>query len=182
MSGYQFIGTLVFTLFVHASFAQEANEESTTEVEVKQNIERIQVTGRKPRRFFLKEYEKHQKAFFESFNELVEDRDMQVVCEATNYTRTRIKKRNCQPRFIETIKSEETQREISRNGGGERDIAGLQRAANVIERPEVQQRIIKEFKNFQKLTAKLLNKHPELASTYTEMQDALAKYENYNKD
>jgi hypothetical protein len=183
MSGYKFISFLFLTLFIGASYAQENKSEGEpTDTKPKKNIERIEVTGKKPRRFFLNEFQKHQREFVASFNELVDDSEMEVVCDLESHTRTRIKKRNCQPRFMKTLTARETQRDISRAGGNIQEAASLQQASNVEDRRDFQKKLLKEYKKFQKLTAEVLNKNPELAATYIKMEDALAKYQEFDKD
>ena len=167
------IGLGAFSLFLHAANAQESDQQPAVNAE--REMERIEVRGRKPRLFYLSEYRKHQTDFVNMFNELVDDSEMEVICELDSSTGSRIRKRTCQPRFMKTIVGEETQRELSRG-------SSFQEAGNVDQRQETQKRLIQEYKVFQKLTAELLNKHSDLASSYVKMDEALAKYEEYNKD
>jgi hypothetical protein len=164
---------ILFTVAASSVNAQAENDSENTEAAPK-NLERIEVQGQRPRMFYLSEYRKRQREFVDMFNDLVDDKDMQVVCSLESETGSRIKKRNCQPRFIDTITYEETQRELSLSGN-------ILDAANIQERPELQKRLIREYRNFQKLTAELLNEHGELANIYVDMNDALEKYENFRK-
>ena len=150
-------------------------EESEKEGEQKKEVERIEVVGSKPKRFYLNEYRDHQKEFFKNFNDLVDDRDMEVVCEAEQQTGTRIRKNSCQPRFIKTLIFEETQRELSFSGD-------FNQAALINDSPELKRAILKEYKRFNKLTEKLLNENPELAETFVKMNTALEKYNNFDKE
>ena len=182
MSVYKALGFGVFVslLFVQTSGAQESKEKSNKQSE--KYVERIEVVGQKPRRLLLNEYKRHQRDFISSFNDLVDDKQMQVVCKLEQYRKlSRVRKKNCQPRFIKTILSKATQRDFNR------DITFLDtNVSNDLvvqsERPQAQKVLIEEYIRFQKLTVDILNKNPELAATYIKMEDTLAQYQNYKKN
>ena len=170
MNIYKLMVCSALTFGLPMATAQENSEQSVADVP--QQMERIEVKGRKPKLFYLSEYRRHQSDFVDLFNNLVDDSDMEVICELETNTGSRLKKRTCQPRFMKTIVAEETQRELSRG-------SNFQEAANVAQRESVQKELIEEYKKFQKLTAQLLNKHPDLANSYLKMDEALTKYEEY---
>jgi Skp family chaperone for outer membrane proteins len=160
------------SLALSAQFAFAQDNTEDTSIEVPQEMERIQVKGKKPKLFYLSEYRRHQTDFVNMFNQLVDDSEMEVICEMESATGSRMKKRTCQPRFMKTIVAEETQRDLSRG-------SSFQEAANAAQRENVQKELIEEYKKFQKLTAQLLNKHSDLANSYVKMDEALTKYEEY---
>lgn len=167
----------LFSLSVLVFFVCIGNAISEDNVDKKevQDIERVEVLGERPKRFYLSEYRRIQMDYVNHFNDLVDDRDMEVVCSIEKSTMSRVKKRNCQPRFMKTIVSKETQRELSM-GSEFLDIG------NLSERPVVQQAMLKEYVKFLELTTKLLNENPELANKYSDVEGALAKVKNFGKD
>jgi hypothetical protein len=168
-----------FFLIAPYAYAQESNDGSKS----KKAVERVEVRGKKSRVYFYNQYTNYQEEFADSFNQFVDDRQMEVVCTVEKFSRSRIRKKNCKPRFITTIIARETQLEVARAiGGNIGDPLTLQRIANVTERPVVRVKTLKEYKKFQKLTVKLLNEHPELAATYIKMEDAFSQYKNFGKD
>ena len=181
---YKSLFLLVSTLFIqplHASENGDGSKQRQLVNESNKSLERIDVYGEKPVHSFLKEFKKHQKDFVASFNKLVEDKEMRVVCDYEAPTPSRIRRINCLPRFIQTHTTKETQWEISRAGGDITDPATLQRTSHISDRRDIQKKLLAEYKAFQKLTVDLLNENPELAATYIKMEDALEKYQKYNK-
>lgn len=172
MTIFKFLSLCILSVGLQTAYA--AQQEEAPQTEDAQDMERIEVQGSRPKLFYLSEYRRFQSDFINQFNELVDDSEMEVICNMESQTGSRMKKRNCQPRFINTIVSRETQRELSMG-------RSFEEASNVGEHQAVQEEILKEYKVFQKLTAKLLNKHPELADTYVKMEDAKAKYDSFSK-
>ncbi|MFC3122648.1 hypothetical protein [Agaribacter flavus] len=146
--------------YISHSFAQ--SEESATE--------RVEVIGKKPKQFYLKEYKRLQRNFIASYNDLVSDREMQIVCEMEARTGSRVKNQKCQPRFVSSIMAEETSRLLAMG-------RSHAQASNLGESTVVKKRVLEKFNEFQKLNSKLMQKHPDLAETYNSMTKALSKYE-----
>ncbi|MBT1450409.1 hypothetical protein KJ365_05900 [Glaciecola sp. XM2] len=165
------ISVLALTTLISAPHASEGQEAQPT----KKEVERIEVQGSRPKGYYLSEFRKNQTDFVRMFNDLVNDSEMEVVCESRAQTGSRVKKRVCEPRFISTLTFRETQRELAFSGD-------LSQAALIQQNPQLQKALIEEFAEFQKITAALLNEHAELAEKYTKMNQALSKVESFSKD
>jgi hypothetical protein len=166
-------------IFYGSAFAQSSekaliSEKKSAIAKKKENVERIEVEGNRPKLYYKGEYRKHQKEFITMFNQLVDNSEMEVICDTEAQTGSRVRKQNCQPRFIKTIMAQETQRELSQG-------RSLTQAANVGERNKVKRKILTEYKKFKKLTEQLLNENPELANHYQNMESALTKLEEFDK-
>jgi len=69
------------------------------------DIERIQVTGERPRIYFRREMIKAEDNFYDLYNKLTLNEDFKVRCEKVFRKGSHIKNRVCKPNFTKTIRA-----------------------------------------------------------------------------
>jgi hypothetical protein len=77
------------------SFQTEGQVNLSKDKEESKNIERIEVYGKKPTRFYYREYIKAEENFVALYNELAKDRDFKIKCSLKKI-RSRAKGRFCE--------------------------------------------------------------------------------------
>jgi hypothetical protein len=169
------------------SYTASASYSDEKTIAAPDNIERVEVLGQKPLRFYLKEYRLQETAFYDMFNDLIDDSEMQIHCTRVKQFSSNMKKRVCSPRFVSNIERDLTQRGLNMRGASFGGLLGTgrwdsinygaTRAAN-FEHSEVAALVIdKKAKLADKLNA-LLETNPELYEQYVKLQQAKQNYDN----
>jgi hypothetical protein len=81
------------------SLQTEGQVSLSKDQEENKSIERIEVYGKKPTRFYYREYIKAEENFVALFNQLSQERDFFVRCGFRNKYGSKIKGRFCEPRY-----------------------------------------------------------------------------------
>jgi hypothetical protein len=150
-----------------------------------EKVERVEVVGRKTKHLLFTEFKRFRSDYVNTFNDLVDERELRVVCKFHSYTGTHIRKENCVPKFFNTIRHRETQRAffLSRlNGFGTAESAIYPSISGIADNSVVRVELLEEYERFEKVTVELLNANPELAQKWVEMEEALLRYRNHGKD
>ena len=96
-----------------SSMESFANEKYTS---TDNNIEIIEVEGKKPLSLLREEYKAARLALFENFNDLVEESDMHYICERKRLPNSRIFYKPCQNAFDIRIRDELFKSEMHKPG------------------------------------------------------------------
>jgi hypothetical protein len=155
------IVALLTSLYTTDSLASYASAQNTLSQEVKESsgdVERIEVVGRKPLRFFKNQLWQAEKAYIKQFNALV-DSEFQIHCvkDAIRGT-SRIKRRRCAPRYETNLKR--------KNAFTALDLFDVERT------PQYVKDVAKKAEESREVTAKLLEKNPQLRETFLKMNAA----------
>ncbi|WP_269519181.1 hypothetical protein [Alteromonas sp. BMJM2] len=167
------------TIFKTATLQTEAYQkegwQAEKEITAAKEIEKIDVIGKQPPNLLRKAFYRHEDNFFDLYNELVDENQFRMDCEMRlRHLDTRVKKRECIPRYVEIENAKQLREAALRNGrvdaasflGAVPDRAGL--------------RLVYEKKKKQMATkmAELINSHPELTKRYTQYVEAKTKFED----
>ena len=143
-------------------------------------IESIEVTGKKPLSLLKKDFIKAEDNFYNAYNALVKDREMQMDCKMQSiHDFTRVKKRICVPNFFETIKSDEMDKAVDRIGG-RTSISNIMNA--VPDNASARRRVGEKNKDMANLMSELIKKNKSLAEKYLTYLSAKNKYETAKKN
>jgi hypothetical protein len=152
---------LLTSLYSTPSLASYASAQATSPKEIKESssdVERIEVVGRKPLRFFRSQLLKAERAYIKQFNALV-DNDFQIHCiRKTIRASSRIMRRSCAPRYETNLKY--------RNAFSALEIVGVERT------PQYIRGVSEKAEEHQAMTAELLEKYPQLKETFIKMNAA----------
>ncbi|GAB5382354.1 MAG: hypothetical protein Alis3KO_38130 [Aliiglaciecola sp.] len=78
----------------------------------KQSIEIITITGERSLAFFRQQFVQTQKDFFDAINALQLDDSYEISCERKTNSFSRIKRKVCEPKYVEEIRYDLTQQAI----------------------------------------------------------------------
>jgi hypothetical protein len=169
MSNYS-ISIIVSLFFVNVVVADTSTENE---------IESIEVIGKKPLFLLKKDFIKAEDNFYDAYNALVKDREMQMDCKMQSiHDFTRVKKRICVPNFFETIKSDEMDKAVDRVGG-RTSISNIMNA--VPDNASARRRVGERNKDMANLMSELIKKNKSLAEKYLAYLSAKNKYETAKK-
>jgi len=108
----QIVPTLISSLFALCTFITLSASAGLYGAEVQQeadtndpDIERIQVTGERPRIYFRREMIKAEDNFYDLYNKLTLNEDFKVRCEKVFRPGSHIKSRVCKPNFTKTVRA-----------------------------------------------------------------------------
>mgnify|MGYP005652986587 CR=1 FL=1 len=96
---------IIFSLSALPVYSAEPSLEEALEQEVE--IEQITITGRRTMSNVTRLIERAEDVQFDLFNDLVEDKEFQILCQKITQTGTFIKERDCEPRFMKTARRED---------------------------------------------------------------------------
>ena len=105
------VPTLISTLFALWTFIIFPANAGPSDSKIQQDdanepdIERIQVTGERPRIYFRREMIKAEDNFYDLYNKLTLNEDFKVRCEKVFRAGSHIKNRVCKPNFTKTIRA-----------------------------------------------------------------------------
>ena len=103
---------IIATLFLCSSAVYPDEKKGEQE-----DIEVVEVVGRKPIIFYKKQYQKAVFDFYDAFNSITTESLFKVECKSRlRKSFTRIKTRQCHPNYISHIKSSSLQRNLALNG------------------------------------------------------------------
>jgi hypothetical protein len=163
MSNYSIL-IIVSLFFVNVVVADTSTE-----------IESIEVIGKKPLSLLKKDFIKAEDNFYDAYNALVKDREMQMNCKMQSiHDFTRVKKRICVPNFFETIRSDEMDKAVDRIGG-RTSISNIMNA--VPDNASARRRVGEKNKDMANLMSELIKKNKSLAEKYLAYLNAKNKYE-----
>ena len=163
MSNYSIL-IIVSLFFVNVVVADTSTE-----------IESIEVIGKKPLSLLKKDFIKAEDNFYNAYNALVKDREMQMDCKMQSiHDFTRVKKRICVPNFFETIRSDEMDKAVDRIGG-RTSISNIMNA--VPDNASARRRVGEKNKDMANLMSELIKKNKSLAEKYLAYLNAKNKYE-----
>jgi hypothetical protein len=132
------------------------------------HVERVEVLGVKPLRFYRYQHLLTQKAYIKEFNALVGDNEYEIHCyKGRSGQATRILERVCAPRYEENLKGD-----FFFSGTG---VLNPKRDVRYVKRVRA------KYQEHLKITAKLLEKHPELKEAFLRMDAARVAFENKKK-
>tara|TARA_R100000687_G_C6437617_1_gene158887 strand:- start:260 stop:808 length:549 start_codon:yes stop_codon:yes gene_type:complete len=146
-----------------------ANEKYTS---TDNNIEIIEVEGKKPLSLLRKEYKAASFALFETFNDLVEESDMHYICEKKRLPNSRISYKSCQNAFDIRIRDELFKREMNKHGDL---ISRLNKAQSSSDMGALEIDRLEEKKS--KLIAKLAEENEIFKKALIELSKAKYNYE-----
>ena len=132
----------------------------------KDDVETIEVVGKKPLQYFFKMKEEKRFEFMESFNALVDDKDLHFECRRVRETGSHMKKEICRNAFDWRIRQEAVSNEII---SGNMSTAQSAAALGNIEQREKQEELLITINT-------LLETHPEFSETFTEFNQANRAY------
>ena len=141
-----------------------------------QPVERVEVLGQRPTKFYLDLYREREKDFLAHFNQLVEDKDMLVKCKMRNDTGSRVRTRKCEPRYVTRIQGEEKQQAIASFGYTNKPTFSPAVQANV-NGPYVDSLIKGKSEHLAVDMAQLVNENPELKERFLLLKSAKEEYE-----
>ncbi|GAB5382353.1 MAG: hypothetical protein Alis3KO_38120 [Aliiglaciecola sp.] len=105
--------SLLFSTFLFINFSSQAlmvNQSSTAETEENaESIEIITITANRSLAFFRQQHRQAEDEFFAALNALALDDSYEIKCERKNNSFSRIKRRVCEPKYVDEIKFELTQ-------------------------------------------------------------------------
>jgi hypothetical protein len=96
---------ILFLLPVLPVYSAELSLVEALEEEVE--IEEISITGRRTMSNVNRLIERAENVQFDLFNDLVEDKEFQIMCQKITQTGTFISERDCEPRFMKTARKED---------------------------------------------------------------------------
>ena len=96
---------ILFLLPVLPVYSAELSLVEALEEEVE--IEEISITGRRTMSNVNRLIERAEDVQFDLFNDLVEDKEFQIMCQKITQTGTFISERDCEPRFMKTARKED---------------------------------------------------------------------------
>ncbi len=149
--------------------------ESSKLIQPSSPIERIEVYGQKPLRYYLKQYRRRESEFFKAFNQLIDEPDMKIRCTRRQVSFTKFRPSVCQPLFVGLIVSEEKQNAIKRGGSlssAAREVGRHEALEAVVNRAHVDARIKSKNDELAVKMAELVNSNPELLKKFNELQEA----------
>ena len=96
---------ILFLLPVLPVYSAELSLVEALEEEVE--IEEISITGRRTMSNVNRLIERAENVQFDLFNDLVEDKEFQIMCQKITQTGTFLSERDCEPRFMKTARKED---------------------------------------------------------------------------
>jgi len=130
------------------------------------DVETIELVVKKPLQYFFKMKEEKRFEFIESFNALVDDRDLHFECTRVRETGSHMRKEVWCNAFDWRIRQEAVSSEII---SGNMSTAQSAAALGNIEQREKQEELLITINT-------LLETHPEFSETYTELNQANLAY------
>lgn len=134
----------------------------------KDDVETIEVVGKKPLQYFFKMKEEKRFEFMQAFNQLVEDKDMHFECRRERETGSHLKKEVCRNAFDWRIRQEAVSNELISG-----NMSTAQSAASMgnVEQREKQKELLATINT-------LLETHPEFSNTFDDFQAANRAYKD----
>ncbi len=96
---------ILFLLPALSTFSAELSLVEALEQEVE--IEEISIPGRRTMSNVNRLIERAEDVQFDLFNDLVEDKEFQILCQKITQTGTFVSERDCEPRFMKTARKED---------------------------------------------------------------------------
>jgi vacuolar-type H+-ATPase subunit I/STV1 len=163
-SSKQFFRFIVFLTTYCAFMTHNATAKAQEDIEV------VDVIGKKPPEFFLHAYKERRTDFIEMYNSLVEDEDFKMYCNKSRSDSKANKLDICQPAFVQRIKKQEAM-----NGMmfGRRSIHEM-----AIGPVKTTRKLTRKRAAFDKNLAHLVNSNDDLKRKYLAFINALDVYEH----
>jgi hypothetical protein len=98
---------IVFLIPALPIYSAELSLEEALQQEIP--IEQITITGQRTLANVRRLIERAEDSQFDLFNDLVEDKEFQILCQKITQTGTFITERDCEPRFMKTARREDGQ-------------------------------------------------------------------------
>ena len=132
-----------------------------------ESIERVEVLGQQPVKYYLDIYRARKKDFLAEFNQLVNDGDMQVKCRVQRLSSSsRFREKRCSPIFLQRIKSEETQKAMALINNR------MAIVTNINANPAVKQRVDEKLEELAVVMSALIDSNSALKEKFTRLEQA----------